>query len=86
MKILIAYHSTTGNTEKVAKAIKEGITGPEVDLLNVKGIDPSSLGSYDLAFVGSGIFAFNVSRKLAMFVKKIPELPPNLAYFYTHED
>lgn len=56
MKILIAYHSTTGNTEKVAKAIKEGITGHEVDLLNVKGIDPSSLGSYDLAFVGSGIF------------------------------
>jgi flavodoxin len=85
MKILVAYFSTTGNTEKVAKAINEGITGHEVDLLNVKGTDPNSLGSYDFAFVGSGIFGFNVSRKLTTFVKKIPELPPKVAYFYTHE-
>jgi len=85
LKILVACFSTTGNTEKVAKAIKEGITGHEVDLLDVKGSDPSSLGSYDLAFLGSGIFAFNVSRKVATFVKKIPQLPPKLAYFYTHE-
>ena len=86
MKILVAYFSTTGNTEKVAKAIKEGITGHEVDLLDVKGSDPNSLGSYDLAFIGSGVFGFNVSRKVAVFVKKVPQLPPKLAYFYTHEN
>ena len=84
MKILVACFSTTGNTEKVAKAISEGITGHEVELLDVKGTDPISLGSYDLAFVGSGLFGFNVSRKLTTFVKKIPELPSKFAYFYTH--
>ncbi|MFX0187170.1 MAG: flavodoxin family protein [Candidatus Hodarchaeota archaeon] len=86
MKILVAYFSTTGNTEKVAKAIKEGITGHEVDLLDIKGADPSLLGSYDVAFIGSGLFAFNVSRKLTAFVKKAPELPPKFVYFYTHEN
>ncbi len=85
LKILVAYFSTTGNTEKVAKAINEGITGHDVDLLDVKGIDPSSLGSYDLVFLGSGIFAFNVSRKLMTLVKKATELPPKFAYFYTHQ-
>ena len=38
MKILVAYISATGNTEKVAKAIKEGITGQEVDLLDINGV------------------------------------------------
>ncbi|MFW9773876.1 MAG: flavodoxin family protein [Candidatus Thorarchaeota archaeon] len=84
MKILFAYYSTTGNTEKVAKAMCEGINGYEVDLLDIKNSDPKSLGLYDIAFLGSGIFAYNVSRKLTAFVKKIPELPPKLAYFYTH--
>jgi flavodoxin len=85
MKILVAYFSTTGNTEKVAKAIKEGITGHEVDLLNIKGADPNSIGDYDLIFIGSGLFAFNISRKLPIFLKKIPALPPKFAYYYTHE-
>jgi flavodoxin len=85
LKILVAYFSTTGNTEKVAKAIKEGITGHDVDLLDVKSIDPNSLNSYDLVFLGSGIFAFNVSRKLTALVKKAPQLPSKFVYFYSHE-
>ncbi len=85
MKILVAYFSTTGNTEKIAKAIKEGITGHEVDLISIKEADPNSIGVYDLVFIGSGLFAFNVSRKLPVFLKKISSLPPKFAYFYTHE-
>ncbi|MFX1538580.1 MAG: flavodoxin family protein, partial [Promethearchaeota archaeon] len=85
MKVLVTYYSGTGNTEKVAKAIKEGIKGHEVDLLNIKGADPNSIGTYDLVFIGSGLFAFNISRKLPTFLKKIPSLPPKFAYFYTHE-
>lgn len=80
----MAYFSTTGNTEKVAKAICEGLNGHKVDLLDVKSSDPKSLGSYDLAFLGSGIFAYNISRRLTGFVKKLPKLPPKLVYFYTH--
>ncbi|MFX1566950.1 MAG: flavodoxin family protein [Promethearchaeota archaeon] len=86
MKILVAYFSNTGNTEKVAKAIKEGITEHEVDLLNIKKADPNSMGPYDLAFIGSGLYAFNVNRKVPTFLKKIPSPPPKFAYFYTHEN
>jgi flavodoxin len=85
MKILVAFISNTGNTEKVAKAIKEGITGHEVELLDVKGADLNSIGAYDLAFIGSGLYAFNVNRKLTSFIKKLPSLPSKFAYFYTHE-
>ena len=85
MKILVTYFSGTGNTEKVANAIKEGLTEHEVDLLPVKKTDPESLGSYDLVFLGSGIYAFNASRKCLTLVKKAQKLPPNFAYFYTHE-
>jgi flavodoxin len=85
MKILIAYYSSTGNTEKIANAIKEGITGHDVDLLPVKKIDPNNLSSYDLVFLGSGIYAFNVSRKVTTLIKKAPNLPSSFAYFYTHE-
>ena len=67
MKILITYFSTTGNTKKVAKAIKEGIKEHDVDLISLNELDLLSLKSYDLAFLGSGIFAFNVIS-IAFFI------------------
>ncbi|MFX1390685.1 MAG: flavodoxin family protein [Promethearchaeota archaeon] len=85
MKILITYYSGTGNTEKIAISIKDGIIDHEVELLPVKKVDPNSLSSYDLVFLGSGIYAFNVSRKITSLIKKAPQLPSKLAYFYTHE-
>lgn len=85
LKILIAFYSGTGNTEKIARAIKEAITEHDVELLPVTKVDPESLKSYDLIFLGSGIYAFNVSRKVMTLVKKATELPLNFAYFYTHE-
>ena len=39
MKILVTYYTGTGNTEKVANAIKDGVTGHEVDLLPVKNVE-----------------------------------------------
>jgi flavodoxin len=86
MKILIVYYSGTGNTEKVANAIKEGVTKHDVELLSVKDVDPTSLNSYDLVFLGSGLYGFNVSRKLTSLIKKAPQLPKSFAYFYTHEN
>ncbi|MFX0058493.1 MAG: flavodoxin family protein [Candidatus Hodarchaeota archaeon] len=85
MNILVAYYSGTGNTEKVANAIKEGLIGHDVDLFPVKKVNPTTLHSYDLVFFGSGIYAFNVSRKVMTLLKKAPKLPTNFAYFYTHE-
>ena len=58
MKILIAYHSDTGNTEKVGNAIKETLAGEgqDVTAMAAKEADPSTLGSYDLVVLGSGIY------------------------------
>ena len=85
LKILVTYYSGTGNTEKIARAIKGGITDHEVDLFSVNQVDPSSLSSYDLIFLGSGIYGFNVSRKVTSLIKKAPSLPPKIVYFSTHE-
>ena len=56
----------------------------EYELPSFKFYDTGNC-SYDLAFVGSGLFAFNVSRKLTNFVKKMTVLPSKFVYFYTHE-
>lgn len=85
MKVLITYYSGTGNTKKIAHAIKEGLTDHEVDLFPVKEVNPVELGSYDLLFLGSGTYGFNVSRKITSLIKKAPSLPSNIAYFSTHE-
>lgn len=85
MKVLITYYSGTGNTKKVAEAIKTGISQHEVELKPVNEVEPASLNSYDLVFLGSGIYAFNVSRRITKLVKKAQTLPSKVAYFYTHE-
>ena len=85
LKILITYYSGTGNTEKIAYAIKEGITGHDVDLFPVKQVDPTILSSYDIVFVGSGIYGFAINRKIMRLIKKALELPSKFVYFYTHE-
>lgn len=85
MKILITYYSETGNTEKVGQAIKDSLKTHDVVLSPVKKVDPNSLGSYDLLFLGSGIYAFNISRKITSLMKKASSLPEKIALFYTHE-
>lgn len=85
LKILITYYSDTGNTEKVAYAIKEGITGHNVDLFPVKKVDPTILSSYDVIFLGSGIYGFAINRKITRLIKKALDLPSKFVYFYTHE-
>ena len=85
MKILVTYYSDTGNTKKIAESIMDGLENQEVDLIPVKEVDPTTLQSYDLVFLGSGIYGFNVNRKVTSLIKKAEKLPPKFAYFYTHE-
>jgi flavodoxin I len=85
MKILITYFSNTGNTEKVAYSIKEGLKENDVDLIPVKDLDPSKMASYDLVLLGSGIYASRIDKSLVNLVKKAaPNLPSKFAYFCTH--
>ncbi len=85
MKILITYFSNTGNTEKVAYSIKEGLKENEVDLIPVKDVDASKITAYDLVLLGSGIYASRIDKSLINLVKEAaPNLPSKFAYFCTH--
>ena len=85
MRILITYFSNTGNTEKVAKSMKEGLTNYDVDLFPVKEVDPTILSSYNIAFIGSGVYASRIDKSVLNLIKKAASrLPTKLVYFCTH--
>lgn len=84
MKILIAYYSMTGNTEKIAKSMSEALAGEELTLKKIEEVDPATLNSYDLVLLGSGIYAARFHKTVKKFLKATEEFPPKLALFYTH--
>jgi len=85
MKILVCYFSNTGNTEKVAKSIAEGLEGEDLELLKIEDADPSKLKNYDLIVLGSGIYGGKLNKKVINFMKDVIEYPPNFAFFNTHQ-
>jgi len=84
VKILITYHSDTGNTEKVGKAMKEALDeeGQDVTAIHAKEVDSSSLKSYDLVVIGSSILGSQLGKHAKALLTKV-ELPPKIAFFYT---
>jgi len=81
MKVLVAYMSETGNTEELAQAIYDGISGAEKDILTIK--DVGSVNDYDLIFCGFPVHAHSVPGKMEVFIKGIPE-GKMVAFFATH--
>lgn len=79
MNILIAYSSTTGNTKKVAEAVKSGI--PQADLLPIKEVKAESLEKYDLIITGGWIDKGTFNAEVVNFVKNIKNR--KTAYFFT---
>ncbi|HMF29779.1 MAG TPA: flavodoxin family protein, partial [Candidatus Lokiarchaeia archaeon] len=84
MKILICYHSQTGNTEKVARAMAEALEGEDVTVLPARKVKPDSIGDYDLALLGSGVYGAQVGEPTRKLVKKATAFPPRCALFWTH--
>jgi flavodoxin len=81
MKVLVAYYSESGNTEKLAKAISEGIETSEKEILPIKEV--SGVEGYDVIFVGFPVQSHSVPGKAEAFVKTFPE-GQKVAYFATH--
>jgi flavodoxin I len=71
MKSLIIYDSIYGNTEKIAKAIGDGLTG-EVKVVRVSDVNPSELKTFDLLILGSPVHGGRPTPALDEFVKKLP--------------
>ena len=81
MKALVAYYSESNNTEKLAKAIYEGITAvSEKEMGSITEANPQD---YDVIFVGFPVQASSVPAKVEQFIKNIPE-GKMLAFFVTH--
>ena len=67
MRVLVAYYTQTGNTEKVARAIFEEIDA-EKELKRLEEVD--SLEGYDLAFIGFPINGFQPAKPAREFLEK----------------
>ena len=60
MKSLVTYYSESSNSEKLAKAIYEGINENEKDLVPISETDPKD---YEVIFIGFPVQASSVPRK-----------------------
>ena len=81
MKVLVTYYSETGNTEKVARAIYDGIEKAEKEILTIQ--ETENVEDYDLIFCGFPVHASSVPTKVEPFLKGIPE-GGKVAIFATH--
>ena len=80
MKALVAFYSESGNTEKLAKAIYDGINVPGKEIMP---ISEANAKDHDVIFIGFPVQASSVPAKVEKFIKNIPE-GKKLAYFVTH--
>lgn len=71
MKAFIIYDSMYGNTEKIAQAIGDGLTG-EVKVVRVGEANPSELKTCDLLIVGSPVHGGRATPALDTFIKELP--------------
>jgi flavodoxin I len=71
MKTLVVYDSVHGNTEKIAKAIGDAITG-EVQVLRAGEVNSSELKAFDLLIVGSPTHGGRPTEAIQGFLNKVP--------------
>jgi NAD(P)H dehydrogenase (quinone) len=68
--VLVAYHSASGNTEKMAQAVAEGakgVSGTKVVLKRVGDVATDDLLSSDAVIVGSPVYFGNMSGEVKTF-------------------
>ena len=86
MKILVAYYSETGNTQKIAEAIHEAASAnASVELSKIQDVSADSLSNYDVLFLGSCCHDSDLARPFKRFLEDLPQNPGfKLAGFFTH--
>ncbi len=86
MKIMIIYYSQTGNTQKIARQIRDGMreAGQDVTLKFLKNVDYGELADYDMIGFGSPVW-YEMPPNFRRFVEEMPNLEGKLAFsFITH--
>lgn len=90
-KVLVTYYSRSGNTEKMAQMVAEGLKGKglSVDMKRVEEVDVDSLPGYDGYIVGSpnyfGTMAWPVKKLIDESVKYFKKLEGKVAAAFTSE-
>lgn len=73
MKALVVYESYFGNTEKVARAVAEGLAAHcEVSVQKAAEVRPEELKNFDLVVVGSPTRAFRPTEGTQALLKALP--------------
>ncbi|HEU5201867.1 MAG TPA: NAD(P)H-dependent oxidoreductase [Nitrospira sp.] len=70
VKVLVAYHSVSGNTERMAEAVAEGakgVPGTAVVIKRVGQVTSDDLFSSDAIVVGSPVYWSNMSGEVKTF-------------------
>jgi NAD(P)H dehydrogenase (quinone) len=70
VKVLVAYHSLSGNTERMAEAVVEGaksVSGTNVVMKRVGHVTADDLFSSDALVVGSPVYWSNMSGEVKTF-------------------
>ena len=80
MKAIVVYYSESGNTEKLAKAIYDGINIPEKEIMPIDEANPND---HDVIFVGFPVHASSVPAKVEKFIKSVPD-GKKVTFFVTH--
>lgn len=75
VRVAVIYHSESGNTEKMAKAVAEGVSrvvGAEVMLLPVGDAETDDLLRADAIITGSPVYNANVTPEISSFIASWP--------------
>lgn len=81
MKAMVLYYSKSGNTEKVACAVAQGLG---VEAKSIDTVKPEDTASYDLICIGTPVHAFRPAKAVTRFVEAMPPLQgKKAAGFYT---
>jgi len=72
-RAIIVYDTKFGNTEKIAKALAEGMKkeGVNVDCLKIDQVDVSKLGEYDMLAIGGPTHKLGLSEPMKDFLQKL---------------
>ena len=81
MKVLVTYYSESGNTERLARAIYDGVERADKEFVPIQ--EGPSVEDYDVIFCGFPVQVSSVPPKVEPFLKGILE-GKMLAIFATH--
>ena len=86
MRILVAYFSQTGNTEKIALVIhEEALKKYPSHLKKIQEVKVSEIENYNLVFLGSACHSADLGTPVKKFLENLPQPPKfRLAGFFTH--